>query len=245
MWSYFSTHGRACFSTTLRRSVRTRRVRFMFPSPAGSHASTASPGASQPRAARNACTAGTSPASSQGNSGWARMRSWRSVTARAPERSGRLHRVLDRSRALGVGDVVGVAGVLALDHRQRRGAAPQEVAAGGGHPRASQRAALGLELGVLAAGECLDLLRDAHAAPVVPAHRAEVGVDLEVLVMQRTRRLAVEGELELAWPVERRTRPREVVVPLPGASDAARDVAGMRGDLVGDAAGFDIVRLRQ
>src|SRR5579871_702763 len=85
-------------------------------------------------------------------------------------------------------------------------------APGGGAARARRRRAGAwlrrprrLEVRVLAAGERGDLLRDAHAAPVVAAHRAELGVDLEVLVVQRAGALAVERQLELARPVERRT----------------------------------------
>src|SRR5262249_539381 len=87
--------------------------------------------------------------------------------------------------------------------------------------------------------------RDAHAAPVVAAHGAELGVDLEVLVVQRPGGLAVEGELELPWPVERRTGARQVVVPGASARDAARDVPGMGADLVRDAAGLPGLGARQ
>src|SRR5439155_20216866 len=107
---------------------------------------------------------------------------------------------------------------------------------------APHRAPRGLERGFLPARELLDLLRDAHAAPVVAAHGAEVGVDLEVLVVERARGLAVEGELELARPVERRAGAREVVVPAPGRRDPAGDVTRVGGDLVGDAAGLDVLR---
>src|SRR5262245_52108385 len=142
-------------------------------------------------------------------------------------------------RPLRIRDVVGMAGVLPFDHRD--GALAHELATRGADPRAPRRAALGLRSLVLAAREGLDLLRDAHAAPVVAAHGAEVSVDLEVLVVQRARRLAVEGELELAGPVERRPRARQLVVPGACARDAARDVARVCGDLVGDAPGLHVL----
>src|SRR5262249_43804618 len=150
---------------------------------------------------------------------------------------------LHRPGALGVWHEVRVTGVLPVDDRQRTPAedlAPRLADAG-----TLLRAARGLELRVLAARERLDLLRDAHAAPVVAAHRAEVGVDVEVLVVEGPRRLAVKRELELPGPVERGAGAREVVVPGAGGGDAAGDVAGVGGDLVRDAPGFHVVRLRQ
>src|SRR5439155_9596049 len=110
---------------------------------------------------------------------------------------------------------------------------------------APHRAPRGLERGFLPARELLDLLRDAHAAPVVAAHGAEVGVDLEVLVVERARGLAVEGELELSRPVERRAGAREVVVPGARTGNPSGNIARVRSDLVGDAAGLDVLRLRQ
>src|SRR4029077_5703098 len=101
----------------------------------------------------------------------------------------------------------------------------------------------GLDARVLAARDRLDLLRDAHAAPVVAAHGAEVGVDLEVLVVEGPRRLAVEGELELPRPVEGGAGVGEVVVPGARPGDPTGNVAGVRGDLVGDAAGLPVLRL--
>src|SRR5262249_10332326 len=125
---------------------------------------------------------------------------------------------------LRVGRVVAVTGVLAGLHRQHRAARAQQLASLGADAGAAHRLLLRLELGVLAAGERDDLLRDAHAAPVVAAHRTELGIDLEVLVVQRARSLAVERQLELLRPVERRARARDVVVPLARARDAAGDV---------------------
>src|SRR5262249_47331792 len=114
-----------------------------------------------------------------------------SVSAVSRLRGG--HR-LHGPRPLGVGHVVAVAGVLAVDHGDRVPAAVEQLATGGSEAGARQRAALRLEVGILAAGEGLDLLRDTHATPVVAAHRAEVGVDLEVLVVQSASGLAVERE---------------------------------------------------
>src|SRR5207249_8691128 len=126
-----------------------------------------------------------------------------------------------------------VAGVLALDAGQSCAALAEQLPALLAHAGAPLRPALRLEARVLAARERLDLLRDAHAAPAVAAHGAEVGVDLEVLVVEGARRLAGEGELELPGPVERRAGAREVVVPRAGARGAAGGVAGVGGDLVG------------
>src|SRR5262245_51900250 len=244
MWSYFSTQGRACFSTTVRRSVRTRSVRFMLPSPARAQPSTISLPSSQPRAARNARTPSGSPASSQGNSGWACIASRRTLISRlaVPRRSAlRAQLRLYHARALWIGNVVAVARVLPGDHRRSTGAPPEQLPTLVAHARAAHRRPRRLERRVLAARERLDLLRDAHAAPVVPAHGAEVGVDLEVLVMERAGSLPVERELELPRPVECRAGTRQVVVPLARAGHAARDVAGVRRDLVRDAARLHVL----
>src|SRR5205823_7516356 len=152
---------------------------------------------------------------------------------------------LKRACPLSVGHVVAVAGVLAVDHGQGACPLPEQLAAFLPDTRAPHRLPLRLESGGLAARKLLDLLRDAHAAPVVAAHRAEVGVDLQVLVVQRAGRLAVEGELELPGPVERGAGPREIVVPVAGPRDATRDVARVGSDLVGDAAGLDVLGARQ
>jgi hypothetical protein len=68
---------------------------------------------------------------------------------------------------------------------------------------------------------------------------------LEVLVVQRARDVAVEGELEVLLPVERRARLGEVVVPVARAGDAERHVGRVRRDLVGDAALLHVVHLGQ
>src|SRR5262249_45856574 len=112
-------------------------------------------------------------------------------------------------------------------------------------PGAREGPARRLERRLLPTRELLDLLRDAHAAPVVTAHGAEIGVDLEVLVVKGTRRLAVEGELELPWPVEGGAGARQIVVPGACAGDSAGDVARVGGDLVGDAARLHVLGLRQ
>ena len=56
----------------------------------------------------------------------------------------------------------------------------------------------GWRLGVLAAVEVGDFLADAHAAPVVAAHGAEVGVDFQVLVVVGAGQVRVEAEVEVA-----------------------------------------------
>ena len=96
-----------------------------------------------------------------------------------------------------------------------------------------------------AGGELLDLLGDADGAPVVAAHGAEVGVDIEVLVVVGAGGVLVEGELEVLVPVECGAGLGELVVPVAGAGDAEGDVGGVGGDLVGDAAFLHIALLGQ
>jgi hypothetical protein len=58
-------------------------------------------------------------------------------------------------------------------------------------------------------------------------------------------RVGVEGELEVLLPVEGGAGLGELVVPVARAGNAERDVGGVGGDLVGDAALLDVVRLGQ
>ncbi len=95
----------------------------------------------------------------------------------------------------------------------------------------------------LAGLELLDLFGDADGAPVVAAHGAEVGVDIEILVVVGAGGVLVEGELEVLVPVEGGAGLGELVVPVAGAGDAQGDIGGVCGDLVGDAAFFDIALL--
>src|SRR5215207_3851425 len=99
----------------------------------------------------------------------------------------------------------------------------------------------------------LDLLVDrasvVHRAELRTAHRAELGA-LEVLGRQRlvvvfASALRIERELELLVPVEAVTGPGERVVAIGGTGPPARDVGGVRGDLVGDHAVAHILRVRQ
>ena len=72
---------------------------------------------------------------------------------------------------------------------------------------------------VLARDELRDLLADADRAPVVAAHRAEVGVDVEILVVVGAGGVGVEGELEVLLPVERGARLGQLVVPVAGCRE--------------------------
>ena len=82
-----------------------------------------------------------------------------------------------------------------------------------------------------------------HAAPVVAAHRAEVGVDVEILVVVGPRGVGIERQLEVLLPVEGGTGLGELVVAIAHAGNAERHVRGVRRDLVGDAALLDVVAL--
>src|SRR4029077_9318776 len=136
----------------------------MLPSRARVQAITRSPGSSQPRAVRNAFSPLGSPASSHGNAGCARIASSRCVMRRLaqarPEASLpccplRLH----DARPLGVGDVVAVARMLALDPRDGVPPPIEELAAPVGDAGARHRTAPGLEGGIIATGQSLDMPR--------------------------------------------------------------------------------------
>src|SRR3954470_13304269 len=79
-----------------------------------------------------------------------------------------------------------------------------------------------------------------HRAELGAAHATEFGA-LEVLGGKRLvvvflSALRIETEAELLLPVERVARAGKSIIPVSRALPAARDVGGMRGDLVGDDA---------
>src|SRR6185503_19915175 len=98
------------------------------------------------------------------------------------------------------------------------------------------RALGGLSVVGLAGHELVDLLGDADGAPVVAAHGAETGVDVQIFIVERPRELGVEPEVEMALPVEGGASFGQLVVAVARAGDSERDVGGVGGDAVGDAA---------
>ena len=91
----------------------------------------------------------------------------------------------------------------------------------------------------LAAGKLLDLFGDAHAAPVVTTHGTEVGIHIEILVVECTGGIRIEGEIKVLLPVECGARLGQLVVAVAGAGNSQSDIRGMGRDLVGDAALLD------
>jgi hypothetical protein len=81
-----------------------------------------------------------------------------------------------------------------------------------------------------AAGEVLDFFADADGAPVVAAHGAEVGVDVEVFIVVGAGGVGVEGEVEVLLPVESGAGLGEFVIAVAGVGDAEGDVGGVGRD---------------
>ena len=79
----------------------------------------------------------------------------------------------------------------------------------------------------------------------MPAHRAEVRVDIEILVVIRARQIGIERELEVALPVERGARLGELVVAVARAGNPERHIGRVRRDLVRNAALLHVVLLRE
>ncbi len=109
----------------------------------------------------------------------------------------------------------------------------------GGEGGGLYRLAAGEALGV-AGLELFDFFADANRAPVVAAHGAEVGVDIEVFVVVGSGGVFIEGEFEVFVPVEGCAGFGEFVVPVAGAGDSECDIGSVGCDFVGDAAFFDI-----
>src|SRR5262249_44403058 len=70
-----------------------------------------------------------------------------------------------------------VTGMFAVDDRHGAGTLPEQLLAFLADTRAACCTALRLKAWILATGEGFDFLRDAHTAPIVAAHGAEIGVD--------------------------------------------------------------------
>src|SRR2546422_2973596 len=84
-------------------------------------------------------------------------------------------------------------------------------------------------------GVVAHVLGDLHRAEVRPAHRAEVGeigaLGRQRLVVELTRGLRVEREVELGIPPQLEARLTERVVPLARAGVALGEIRGVGGDL--------------
>ncbi len=98
---------------------------------------------------------------------------------------------------------------------------------------------------VLAGQERIDLLRDPHTAPIVTAHGAEIGIDVQVLIVQGASRVRIEREFEVFFPVQCRPSLRQLVVAVAAGRDAQGHIRCMCGDAVGDASLLDVVLFRQ
>src|SRR5437667_8007546 len=94
-----------------------------------------------------------------------------------------------------------------------------------------------------------DILGDLHAAKMRTAHGTEVrglGTFLrQGLVVEVTRGLRIEGEIELIFPAKFEPRFRNRFVAVLRAGMAFGEIGGVRGDLVGDDAVFDVFLVRQ
>ena len=97
----------------------------------------------------------------------------------------------------------------------------------------------------LAAGELLDLLGDPNAAPVVAAHGAEVGIDVEILVVIRPRGVGIEREIEVLLPVQGGTSLGQLIIVVAGSRNPECDIRGVGGDAICDAPLLDVIPLRK
>ena len=82
-------------------------------------------------------------------------------------------------------------------------------------------------------------------APVVAAHGAEIGVDVEILIVIRPGQFGIEAQLEMLLPIERGPGLGQLVIAVARAGDAQRDVGRVGGDLVRDAALLDVILFGQ
>src|SRR6266566_3527909 len=104
-------------------------------------------------------------------------------------------------------------------------------------------------LGLVLAGLRFGQLGDVHAAELWSAHRAEFRFLIKIVgerfVVHGFRGFRIERKFKLLVPVKEETRVTERVVAIASAGAVARDVRGMRRNLVSDDALLAVFGVRQ
>src|SRR5260370_13519652 len=92
------------------------------------------------------------------------------------------------------------------------------------------------------------LMRNAHGAEFRSAHGAEMSDFVPFLwhrlVMKGAGLVGVQLEIKLVLPPEIEARPRDRIVAIAGTRVTFCQIGGMRGDLVSDHPGLDIITIR-
>ena len=91
--------------------------------------------------------------------------------------------------------------------------------------------------------EFLNFFADSNAAPIVSAHRAEIRINIKILVVIRTRHIWIEGQLEMLFPIQRCTRLRQFIIAVARSRNPKRNIRSMRCDLVRDTPLLHIIFL--
>src|SRR5882757_2222368 len=93
------------------------------------------------------------------------------------------------------------------------------------------------------------LMGNTHGAEFRSAHGAEmsglVAFLRQRLVMKGAGRVGVQREIELVLPPEIEARPRDRIIAITRSRVTLRQIGGMRGDLVSDHAGLDVIAIGQ
>src|SRR5439155_27284252 len=94
-----------------------------------------------------------------------------------------------------------------------------------------------------------NILSDSHGTKMRSAHGTEVrglgAFGWKSFIVELARGLGIEREIELIFPAKFEARFANRVVAVLRAGMALGEISGVRGDLVGDDAVFDILLVRQ
>ena len=98
---------------------------------------------------------------------------------------------------------------------------------------------------ILTARKFLDLLADAHTAPVMTTHGAEIRINIKVLIVVRTSGVWVKAQFKVLLPVQCRAGLGQFIVAVARARNAKRYVRCMSRDFVSNTPLFDVIFLRK
>ena len=84
----------------------------------------------------------------------------------------------------------------------------------------------------LATGKFLNLFRDTNAAPVVPAHGAEIGVNVQIFIVICPGQIGVEGQIKVSLPIQGGSSLGQLIVVVTTSRDAQSNISRVGGDAI-------------
>ena len=96
---------------------------------------------------------------------------------------------------------------------------------------------------ILTASEFLDLLADAHTAPVMTTHGAEIRINIKVLIVIRTSGVWIKAQFKVLLPIQCCASLGEFIVAIARARNTKRYIRCMSGDFVSNTPLFHVILL--